>query len=64
MESKGWVVEGLDYAVSYDISEENGYCPDASAWPTEICDKYNLEVTSIPYNEDENVGEMLGKEGI
>lgn len=64
MESKGWVVEGLDYKVSYDISEENGYCPDASAWPTEICDKYDLEVTSIPYNEDENVGEMLGREGI
>ena len=75
MENKGWVVEGLDYEAptkpNYDISEDNissdgtPFVEDVSKWRAEIYnnDKYNLEITSIPYNSSEQVGEMWGSEG-
>lgn len=75
MENKGWVVEGLDYEAPpipdepvYDISEDNKssdgtpFVEDVSKWRDEIYDKYNLEITHIPYNSSERVGEMWGRD--
>ena len=76
MENKGWVVEGLDYEAPpipdepvYHISEDNKsldgtpFVEDISKWRDEIYDKYNLEITRIPFDESRNVGIMVGTVG-
>ena len=61
MMAKGWVVifNALAFGVSYDITTENGYIPDASKWNTEMYKKFSLTVTSVGggklYNGTEEV---------
>ena len=49
--------------ILYDISEENGsdkhiggYVKNIGAWHTEIYDKYDLEISRIPYDVSEELG--------
>ena len=55
---------------NYDISEENGsdkhiggYVKNIGAWHTEIYDKYDLEISRIPYDVSEELGQMWGRDG-
>jgi hypothetical protein len=51
---------------NYNISEDNKssdgtpFVEDISKWRDEIYDKYNLEITNIPYDVSKDEGIMIG----
>lgn len=54
--------------VSYNITEdnpnkENPYVSDISSWRKDRYEAYNLKITNIPYDGEENVGLMIGTVG-